>query len=807
MKKSYNHKKIESKWQQYWEKKKLFTAYNKSSKPKYYCLIEFPYPSGDGLHVGHPKSYIALDALARKRRMQGYNVLYPIGFDAFGLPSENYAIKTGIHPAVTTEKNIKTFTKQLKSLGFSFDWDRAVTTTDPKYYKWTQWIFLKMYENGLAYKDKISINWCLSCKIGLANEEVVNGKCERCGGKVEKRDKEQWMLKITDYADRLIEDLETVDYLNRIKTQQINWIGRSEGAEVDFKIYKSEEIIKVYTTRPDTLFGATFMVFSPEHELVDQLKDKITNWDKVEKYINEAKKKSDLERTELSKEKTGVELKGVTAINPVNKRKIPIWIADYVLVSYGTGAIMAVPGHDQRDWDFAKKYKLPIVEVIKGGDVKKSAYEDIEDGTMVNSGHFCNLTVKKCIFEITRWLEEEGLGSTAVNYKLRDWVFSRQRYWGEPIPMINCEKCGWVSVSEKELPIELPKIDKYEPTDTGESPLSKITDWVNTQCPNCGGSAKRETDTMPNWAGSNWYFLRYIDPKNNKELADRKKLEYFAPVDWYNGGMEHTTLHLLYSRFVYKFLYDIGVVPESCGPEPYKKRTSHGLVLGEGGEKMSKSKGNVVNPDEVIKEFGADTFRMYEMFMGPFDQTIPWDAKGVKGVRKFLEKVLNVYQNLGEKEENKELISLLHRTIKKVGDDIETQDYNTAVSAMMIFINKVLEVGELDKVSAENFLKILAPFAPHLSEELWQQLGYKESIFEQSWPEYDEALIKSDEIELVIQVNGKIRDRIKIATGVTEQLAEIAARKSDKVNQYLTGHEVVNIIFVPDRLINFVVRW
>ena len=655
---SYNHKKIEAKWQKVWEKEKLFAAVDKSHQPKYYCLVEFPYPSGEGLHVGHPRSYIALDTLARKRRMQGFNVMYPMGFDAFGLPSENYAIKTGIHPAITTEKNIQTYTKQLKSLGFSFDWDRQVTTTDPKYYKWTQWIFLKMHEEGLAYKDRIAINWCPSCKIGLANEEVVNGVCERCGGKVEKREKEQWMLKITKYADRLLEDLESVDYLERIKIQQQNWIGRSEGAEVEFTIQDSEFKIKVYTTRPDTLFGATFMVVSPEHEIVSNLKSQISNFDEVEEYIVKAKKKSDLERTDLSKQKTGVELKGVKAINPVNNNKIPIWVADYVLISYGTGAIMAVPAHDQRDWDFAKKYKLPVVEVISGGDIAKQAHEDIEDGVLVNSGQFSGLPAKKAIIQITRWLEKEKLGRFAVNYKLRDWVFSRQRYWGEPIPMVYCANCketgasqdpltgeasGWVRLPEKDLPLKLPKVEKYEPTDTGESPLAAITDWVNTKCPQCGGKALRETDTMPNWAGSNWDFLRYIDPENNKELANKDKLEYWAPVDWYNGGMEHTTLHLLYSRFVYKFLYDIGAVPKKCGNEPYKKRTSHGLILGRGGEKMSKSRGNVVNPDDVVKAVGADAFRVYQMFMGPFDQSIPWDTKGVIGVRRFLEKVWQIY--------------------------------------------------------------------------------------------------------------------------------------------------------------------
>ena len=817
----YDHKKIEAKWQKYWEDKKLFVAADKSAKKRYYCLIEFPYPSGDGLHVGHPRSYTALDVLARKRRMQGYNVLYPIGFDAFGLPSENYAIKTGIHPAVTTKKNIETFTKQLKSLGFSFDWDREVITTDPAYYKWTQWIFLKMYEKGLAYKDKIAINWCLSCKIGLANEEVVDGKCERCGGEVEKREKEQWMLKITDYADRLIKDLEQVDYLDRIKTQQINWIGRSEGAEVDFEIdvdptsvltaknhlfslaYKPRLV--VYTTRPDTLFGVTFMVLAPEHELITRLKSKISNFKEVEKYITDTKKKSELERTELLKEKTGIRLEGVKAINPVNKKEIPIFVADYVLVSYGTGAIMAVPAHDQRDWDFAKKYKLPVVEVIQGGDVSKGAYEDIEEGKLVNSGKFNGMSVKKCVHEITKWLSENNLGKPAVNYKLRDWVFSRQRYWGEPIPMVYCQKCGWQPVPEENLPVELPEVEKYEPTDTGESPLAKITDWVNTDCPNCGGPAKRETDTMPNWAGSNWYFLRYADPKNKKALADDKKLEYWMPVDWYNGGMEHTTLHLLYSRFVYKFLWDIGVVPKKCGPEPYKKRTSHGMVLGEGGEKMSKSRGNVVNPDDVVKELGADTLRVYEMFMGPFDQAIPWDTKGVIGVRRFLERAWDVCHNI-KTEGNKEVISLLHRTIKKVSDDIETQDYNTAISAMMIFINKAVEFSGMNKETAEIFLKILSPFAPHIAEELWQGLGHKDSIFKEDWPKPDEKLAKAQEIDLVVQINGKVRDKFKVPVDITEQAAEKLARKREKVNDYLAGKTIKNIFFVPGRLINFVVE-
>ncbi|MFA6382174.1 MAG: leucine--tRNA ligase [Candidatus Buchananbacteria bacterium] len=852
--KNFLDKKGESRWQKVWEKTKAFAAADKSAKPKYYCLIEFPYPSGEGLHVGHPRSNTALDILARKRRMEGYNVLYPIGFDAFGLPSENYAIKTGIHPAITTEKNIKTFTTQLKALGFSFDWDRVITTTDPKYYKWTQWIFLKMYEHGLAYKAKIPINWCLSCKIGLANEEVVSGKCERCGGEVEKREKEQWMLKITNYADRLIEDLETVDYLDRIKQQQINWIGRSEGAEIDFVVVTSNKrqvtSLKVFTTRPDTLFGATFMVISPEHELLrnpafanasaGRQKSEIRNQEEVEDYIRQAKSKSDLERTELNKEKTGVELKGLKAVNPATQKEIPIFVADYVLTSYGTGAIMAVPAHDQRDWDFAQKYGLPVVEVIAGGNIKEKAYEEIAEGKLVNSGQFNDLPVKAAIAEITLWLVKQGLGKKAVNYKLRDWVFSRQRYWGEPIPMVYCENCkktgavkdpltgeasGWVRVPEKNLPVKLPDVKKYEPTDNGESPLSVITDWVNTKCPVCGGSARRETDTMPNWAGSNWYFLRYVDPKNDKALAAEKKLAHFIPVDWYNGGMEHTTLHLLYSRFVYKFLYDIGAVPKSCGSEPYKKRTSHGLILGEGGEKMSKSKGNVVNPDEVVKKFGADTFRVYEMFMGPFDQAIPWDTKGVVGVRRFLDRVYMVVSKIADDLKKSEIGNqrseksrLIHRTIKKVSEDIETQNYNTAVSALMIQFNGIdsrpdwrprLEEmkGEyqVDLAALENFLKLLAPFAPHLVEELWEKLGNKKSIFKAAWPKADENLAKAEEFELIIQINGKFRDKVKVRSDITEQQAEIVARQSEKIKKYLDGQTVKNIVFVPGKLINFVI--
>ncbi|OGY47825.1 MAG: leucine--tRNA ligase [Candidatus Buchananbacteria bacterium RIFCSPHIGHO2_01_FULL_46_12] len=825
---TYDPSVLEPYWQKYWEENKTFAAPDKSGKEKFYCLVEFPYPSSDGLHVGHPRSYTALDILARKKRMQGYNVLYPIGFDAFGLPSENYAIKTGIHPAKTTEKNIKIFTRQLKSLGLSFDWARQITTTDPKYYKWTQWIFLKMHEAGLAYKAKIPINWCLACKTGLANEEVVAGKCERCGGQVAKREKEQWMLKITQYADRLIGDLAEVDYQERIRIQQVNWIGRSEGATIKFQITNSKfqtnsksqipnskPELEVYTTRPDTLFGATFMVIAPEHELIENYKPRIANFNEVEAYAEKAKRKSDLERTDLAKEKTGVEIKGLKAINPANHQEIPIFAADYVLAGYGTAAIMAVPAHDARDWEFAKKFNLPITEVISGGDVKKEAYTEIKNGQLVNSGQFDNLSVSEAIGAITQWLEERNLGKKAVNYKLRDWVFSRQRYWGEPIPMVYCQNCkdsgdsetGWAPVPEIDLPVKLPDVEKYEPAGTGESPLSAMTKWVNTKCPVCGGKALRETDTMPNWAGSNWYFLRYIDPKNGKALADKRKLEYWAPVDWYNGGMEHTTLHLLYSRFIYKFLWDIGAVPKSCGSEPYKKRTSHGMILGAGGEKMSKSRGNVVNPDEVVKQFGADTLRVYEMFMGPFDQAIPWDTKGVVGARRFLEKVWSIYNGAVKIVDlpNRELTGLVHKTIKKIGQDIETQDYNTAVSALMILTNKILELSEADKESLAALAKIISPFAPHLGEELWQKLGNKKTIAYEPWPEFDENFIKAENFEMIIQVNGKLRDKILAPSDTDEPAAEILARQSPKVNVLLAGKAVKNVIFVPGRLINFVV--
>ena len=835
---AYNHKTIETKWQRYWEKKKLFAASDKSKEPKFYCLIEFPYPSGEGLHVGHPRSYTALDTLARKRRMEGYNVLYPIGFDAFGLPSENYAIKTGIHPAITTEKNIATFTRQLKSLGFSFDWDRVVVTTDPKYYKWTQWIFLQMYKHGLAYKAKMPINWCLSCKTGLANEEVVAGQCERCGGAVEKREKEQWMLKITKYADRLIEDLETVDYPERIKTQQINWIGRKVWIDITYPVVGIDEEIIVSTTRPDTNFGATFVVLAPEHPLLDPEKNFIPQ-DKrkeVDKYIKASKSKSELERIDEGRKKTGV-FTGRYCLNRLNGKNLPIYITDFVLMTVGTGAVVGVPGHDRRDFEFTRVFGLPVIRVVVGSDGDTSPITKIEqvqedEGKMINSAFLDGMDIHSATHKIMDFLEAEGWGKKAIRYHLRDWVFSRQRYWGEPIPMIFCENCkntgaspdgsprfarldseserageaGWVPVPEKDLPVELPKVEKYEPTDTGESPLAIISDWVNTKCPKCGGPAKRETDTMPNWAGSNWYFLRYADPHNNKALANDKKLEYWTPVDWYNGGMEHTTLHLLYSRFVYKFLYDIGAVPKSCGPEPYKKRTAHGLILGEGGEKMSKSRGNVVNPDDVVKEYGADTLRVYEMFMGPFDQPIPWDTKGVIGVRRFLEKIWSICNGQTDiaDQASSELISLTHRTIKKVGDDIESQDYNTAVSAMMILANKIIESKKIDNFIAESFLKILSPFAPHISEEIWQLLGHKNSIIKEDWPRYDENLAKEQEIDLVIQVNGKVRDKMKVPADITEQSAEKFARGSEKVSKYLEGQTVKNIIFVPGRLINFV---
>jgi leucyl-tRNA synthetase len=975
----YDHKKIEKKWQKYWDDNKTFEVSVSESKKKFYSLIEFPYPSGEGLHTGHLRSNTAMDIICRKRRMEGFNVLYPIGFDAFGLPAENYAVKVGVKPQVSIAKNIKTFTKQLKESGFSFDWSRSFSTTDPAYYKWTQWIFVKLFENGLAYKKKENINWCTKCKIGLAKEEVVNGACERCGGEVVMKERDQWMLKITKYADRLIEDLDSVDYLERIKAQQINWIGKSTGAEVDFniksdfnyvllhgftgnpkknffpwlknelekggaKVYCPElpntnnpsedeqieyilkntefdentiifghslgavnamkiveklntkiaglvlaggfvapefkdhernysdkynwnfdyekikknsgfvsvlsdtnddavpieqgrilheklggyfwegesakshfcheeepiildnlvESLRVFTTRPDTLFGATFMVVAPEHELIEKYKDKIENYDEVSKYISVAVKKTEIERSDAEKEKTGVELKGIKAINPVNDKEIPLFVADYVMMGYGTGAIMAVPAHDQRDFEFAKKFGLEIVEVIKGGDIKKEAYINIDGGVMINSGEFDGLKADECILKITKWLEEKKLGKAAVNYKLRDWIFSRQRYWGEPIPMISCDKCGWVTVPESELPIELPDIDDFMPTEDGDSPLAKLDDFIKVKCPKCDGDAKRETDVMPNWAGSNWYFLRYTDPKNDKELASSENLKYFTPVDWYNGGMEHTTLHLLYSRFIYKFLYDIGAVPKECGPEPYKKRTAHGMILGEGGAKMSKSKGNVINPDSYIENYGADTVRMYEMFMGPFDQAIAWEDKSVIGVRRFLDKIWRIKEKVSDKADDKNLIRLVHQSIEKVSGDIEKMHFNTAVSQLMILTNEMEKAEFVSGASYRSLILLLSPFAPHLAEELWEITGDK-GLSSESWPAADEQLAKEDVLELVVQVNGKVRDKIKTKVGVSEGDAKKIALESEQVVRWLEGKEPKKVIYVKGKLVSIVV--
>jgi len=801
--KEYNPKEIEKKWQDIWDKEGIFTASEDKSKPKFYALIEFPYPSGQGLHVGHPRPYTALDVVSRKRRMQGYNVLFPIGWDAFGLPTENYAIKNKIHPRIVTEKNIARFKSQLKSLGFSFDWSREVNTTDPAYYKWTQWIFLKLFEKGLAYKKEASINWCTECKVGLANEEVVNGVCERCGGEVVHKVKNQWMLKITEYAERLINDLDLVDYIDRVKVQQKNWIGRSEGAEVDFNT-TAGYTLKVYTTRPDTLFGATYMVISPEHPMIDKLKDIITNMDELLAYREMAAKKSEFERTELVKEKTGVQVQGIMAINPVNNKEIPIWVSDYVLMSYGTGAIMAVPGHDTRDWEFAKKFNLPIIEVVAGGDIEKEAYTDIENGIMVNSDFLNGLEVKEAKERITDWLEEKGIGKRKVNYKLRDWVFSRQRYWGEPIPLVYCEKCGWVPIPEEELPLLLPEVESYEPTDNGESPLAKMTDWVNTTCPKCGGKAQRETDTMPQWAGSSWYFLRYTDPHNSNALASKENLEYWMPVDWYNGGMEHTTLHLLYSRFWHKFLYDIGVVPT---PEPYQKRTSHGMILGENGEKMSKSRGNVVNPDEMVDEFGADTLRLYEMFIGDFEKAVPWSYNGIKGCRRFLDRVWRLQGFLVEGDEySADLEVSMHKTIKKVSEDYENLKFNTAIASMMSLVNSFYTKEKVNRAEFRDFLILLNPVAPHITEELWELNGYDGMLNQQKWPSWDESKTVEDEIEIAIQINGKVREKIMVASGLGKQETEEAAMKSEKVQELIKGKNVIKIIGVPGKLVNIVVK-
>ena len=802
---NYDFHKIEKKWQDFWDEDKTFRAEDDFSKKKFYGLVEFPYPSGHGLHVGHPRSYTALDIICRKRRLEGYNVLYPMGWDAFGLPTENYAIANKIHPHIVTENNIKNFKRQLKSIGFSFDWDREINTTDPSYYKWTQWIFLKLFEKGLAYKQEMPINWCTSCKVGLANEEVVGGVCERCGGEVVQKRKSQWMLRITEYAQRLIDDLEGLDYIDKVKVSQINWIGRSEGAEVDFKLADTDKSLTVYTTRPDTLFGATYMVLSPEHPYIDELADRITNLDAVREYQKQAAHKSEFERTEMAKDKTGVELCGIKAINPVTGNEIPVWISDYVLMTYGTGAIMAVPAHDERDWDFAKKFNLPIIEVVGGGeDVQKEAYTDVADGVMVNSGFLTGLKVKDAIKKMIEYLEEKGIGKKKVNYKLRDWVFSRQRYWGEPIPLVWCDKCGWVALPEESLPLTLPEIEDFTPGDEGESPLSKAEDWIKTTCPHCGGPARRETDTMPQWAGSSWYFLRYIDPHNDDALAAQDKLNYWLPVDWYNGGMEHTTLHLLYSRFWHKFLYDIGVVKT---PEPYKKRTSHGMILGENNEKMSKSRGNVVNPDEVVDKFGADTFRTYEMFIGAFDQATPWSENGVRGCHKFIERVWKLQDMLTDGDSySKELENNMHKTIKKVSEDIEKMKFNTAVAALMSLVNDFYKAGSITRGEFRTLLLLLNPTAPHITEEMWQNCGFGGYIHNAEWPSYDEDKTRDDEIEIVFQVNGKIRGKMSVAAGLDRDALSEFVMAKDEVSAAVGDKQIVKVIAVPDKLVNIVVR-
>ena len=801
MQKQYNPAEIEKKWQQIWDETGAFKAEDDFTKPKFYPLIEFPYPSGAGLHVGHPRSNTAMDIIARMRRMQGYNVLFPIGWDAFGLPTENFAIKMHEQPAKITQRNIDRFRSQLKMLGFSFDYSREVNTTDPSYYKWTQWIFLQLYKAGLAYKTEMPINWCTSCKCGLANEEVVNGVCERCGSEVVRKVKSQWMLRITAYAQKLLDGLDDVDFIERVKTQQRNWIGRSEGAEVDFRLADGQHTVRVYTTRPDTLFGATYMVLSPEHKLVDELKSVITNWADVQAYREAAARKSDFERTELNKDKTGVALEGVKAINPLTGTEIPVWISDYVLASYGTGAIMAVPAHDERDWAFAKKFGLPIIEVVAGGDVQNEAFTDIATGTMVNSGFLNGLSVAEAKKKVVEYIEENKLGEKKVNFKLRDWVFSRQRYWGEPIPMIHCDKCGWVPVPEDQLPITLPEVEHYEPTDTGESPLSVIDSWVNTTCPHCGGPAKRETDTMPQWAGSSWYFLRYIDPHNDKCLADPEKLKYWLPIDWYNGGMEHTTLHLLYSRFWHRFLYDIGVVPTA---EPYAKRTSHGMILGEDGEKMSKSRGNVINPDDIVDKMGADAFRLYEMFMGAFDQAIPWSTDGAYGCRRFLERVWRLQDMMVEGGESKDMRQTLHQTIKKVSEDYEKMKFNTAIAQMMTLVNGFFQKGQITTAELKILLKILNPVAPHITEEMWQQCGFGAPLHHQDWPKYDPDALVAAEVEIAVQIKGKLRGRMMVPTELGKDNAEEFFKSSDAFKAIVGEGEIKKLIFVPGRLVNVI---
>jgi leucyl-tRNA synthetase len=800
--KSYDFKSVEKKWRQRWEETGVFHARNDYTLPKFYCLVEFPYPSGQGLHVGHPRSYTALDIVARKKRLQGFNVLYPMGWDAFGLPTENYAIKNHMHPGQVTVQNVARFKKQLQSLGFSFDWSREINTTDPEYYKWTQWIFLRLYEKGLAYKKEMAVNWCTSCKCVLANEEVVNGVCERCGSDVVRKVKSQWMLKITEYARRLIDDLDDLNYIERVKIQQKNWIGRSEGAEVEFRTTEGDSFT-VFTTRPDTLFGATYSVLSPEHPLIDKWEAKIKNIGEVAAYRDECARKSDFERTELNKDKTGVRIDGVEAINPVNGEKIPIFIADYVLISYGTGAIMAVPGHDTRDWDFARKFSLPIIEVVSGGDVDREAHTDCETGLMVNSGFLTGLSVAEAKTEIIKWLSDNGKGAAKVSYKLRDWVFSRQRYWGEPIPIICCGKCGHVPLDESSLPLRLPEVESYEPTDSGESPLAKLTDWVNVKCPRCGGDAKRETDTMPQWAGSSWYFLRYCDPHNDKEIASGEALDYWTPVDWYNGGMEHTTLHLLYSRFWHKFLYDIGVVPT---PEPYAKRTSHGMILGENGEKMSKSRGNVVNPDDIVNEYGADTMRLYEMFIGDFEKAAPWSSTSVKGCKRFVDRVWALQEIIIKGEYRAELEGDMHRLIKKVTEDIDNLKANTAIAAMMSMLNRIYETGAVTRGELKTFLLLLNPFAPHLTEEMWEICRFGGEVTGQKWPVFDSEKCVDETVEIAAQINGKVRARIVVGADISADEAISQAKSDKKIKDAIEGKTIVKELYVKGRLVNIVVK-
>lgn len=798
----YDFKKVEKKWQDIWYSQNTFAAKDDYSLPKFYCLVEFPYPSGQGLHVGHPRSYTALDIVARKKRLQGYNVLYPMGWDAFGLPTENYAIKNHVHPAEVTKKNIAHFKSQLQALGFSFDWTREINTTDPDYYKWTQWIFIQLFKKGLAYKKKMAVNWCTSCKCVLANEEVVNGVCERCGSEVIRKEQSQWMLKITEYADRLVNDLDKVDFIDRVKVQQRNWIGKSHGAEVDFSTTLGDTLT-VYTTRCDTLFGATYMVISPEHPYIEKWAPQLKNMDEVRAYQQEAAKKSDFERTEINKDKTGVRLDGVMGINPVNDKEIPIFISDYVLTSYGTGAIMAVPAHDTRDWEFAKKFDLPIIEVVAGGeDVQKEAFTDCATGKLVNSGFITGMSVEEAKKAMTEWLEKEGKGREKVNFKLRDWVFSRQRYWGEPIPIVKCEKCGYVPLPESELPLRLPNVDSYEPTDTGESPLAKMTDWVNTACPCCGGPAKRETDTMPQWAGSSWYFLRYTDPHNDKALASKEALDYWTPVDWYNGGMEHTTLHLLYSRFWHKFLYDIGVVPTS---EPYMKRTSHGMILGENGEKMSKSRGNVVNPDDIVDRYGADTMRLYEMFIGDFEKAAPWNSDSIKGCKRFVERYWNLQEIVCDSDEySADIEPLMHKTIKKVTEDIDNLKSNTAIAAMMTLLNKIYEKKSITKAELKTLTILLNPFAPHVTEEVWERMGFGGAVHEASWPEYDESKTAENTVEIVLQIMGKVRSRMTVAVDMPKDEVLALAKADEKIAAAIEGKTIKKEIYVPNKLVNIV---